>query len=645
MRSLSPTLCAILLVLSISSASPAATITVTGTGDAIAADGTVTLREAITAINGAADTSDVVAVGSYGTSDTINFNIPGGGVKTITLASALPQINKAVMIDGYSQPGSSPNSRTIGDNAVLNIVIDGVNSSFNGVQQGSFAAPGCIFRGLVLQHFNSAILLQSGNNTVTGNFIGTNVAGNAAAANNYGIAVAYNGAFGAPVQGNNAIGGPLPADRNVISGNTSIGLTMNNTGTANPVQGNYIGVNAAGTAALGNGIGIYLGNNSVSATLAGPSIGGLTATPGTGAGNVVSGNSGAEGIIIQDNGGAFEIVGAGAIQGNVVGLDATGTVAIPNATTGIRLDDGNVDSGAAARVGPITIGGSAAGAGNIISGNVEGIRAVAAGTIIQSNRIGTDITGTLARPNGTGIIIGSFLQFGSTATIGGAGAGNVISGNSGNAIQLRLSTVTVSANLIGTAADGATALGNSGFGVLVDSSEAVVGDGAAANANTIANNGNTGVDVIIQTAGHTTSDAQIAGNSIYRNGQAQPSLGILGINLDANDLVTPNDTGDADTGPNSLQNFPVLTAATLLRKRQRVRHPEQHAQLHLSRRAFLQRRVRRQRRLRRRKELHRIHNGHDRQRRQRHLRPGNVCHPCGRGHHHVDRHECREPDV
>ena len=67
-----------------------ATITVTGTGDTIAVDGVVTLREAITAANTNAASGDAQA-GEAGL-DTIAFNIPGTGVQTIRLATDLPTI-------------------------------------------------------------------------------------------------------------------------------------------------------------------------------------------------------------------------------------------------------------------------------------------------------------------------------------------------------------------------------------------------------------------------------------------------------------------------------------------------------------------------------------------------------------------------
>src|SRR6516165_6916809 len=100
-----------------------ATITVTGTGDTIAKDGVVTLREAITAANTNADPSGDTTPGDPGL-DTIAFNIPGTSVHTISLTSNLPTITEPITIDGYSQPGSRANTLADGDNAVLLIELD-----------------------------------------------------------------------------------------------------------------------------------------------------------------------------------------------------------------------------------------------------------------------------------------------------------------------------------------------------------------------------------------------------------------------------------------------------------------------------------------------------------------------------------------
>ena len=108
-------------------------------------------------------------------------------------------------------------------------------------------------------------------------------------------------------------------------------------------------------------------------------IGGLTATPGTGPGNVISGSD------------VYSIVSSGSdniVEGNLIGTDVTGTHAIPN-LTGMRFGgSGNV------------IGGTASGARNVISGGgFVGIQfddVAAQGNAIQGNYIGTDITGTVA---------------------------------------------------------------------------------------------------------------------------------------------------------------------------------------------------------------------------------------------------------
>ena len=105
----------------------AATITVTDTGDAIAVDGLVTLRETITSANNNADVNaDMVAEGAYGT-DTINFNIAGTGVHTIVPFPALPTITDPVIIDGYTQPGSAANTQAVEDDAVLLITREALD--------------------------------------------------------------------------------------------------------------------------------------------------------------------------------------------------------------------------------------------------------------------------------------------------------------------------------------------------------------------------------------------------------------------------------------------------------------------------------------------------------------------------------------
>lgn len=530
----------------------AATVTVTGTGDTVAVDGSVTLREAITSINGAANVNaDVVAVGAYGTSDTIAFNIAGAGPHTILVgATALPPIVRTVVIDGYTEPGSSVNTLDVGDDAVLNIVLQGTTAGIHGFDVRA-GGEDTVIRGFVMQRHFFAFQIAANGVAVTGNFIGTDRAGtssDATTANNLGVNI-QNGNFGAVV-----IGGSIPADRNIISGNGA-GIIINSQ-LPNRVWGNYIGVDATGTADLGNaGVGIAIGTLGVT-LIGGGSIGGPTTVAGQGLGNVISGN-GFRGIQIQ-TGGPPTVIGAVTIQGNILGLDANGVNALPNTGANIYLFDNNLPVTGLPSLGPVTIGGSVPGAGNILSAGGHGVFALAAGTILRGNRIGTDITGTVARPNTFGVEITGTTAFVSSATFGGSGAneGNLISGNQSDAVRLFLASGTFQGNRIGVSSTG-TPLGNGGYGIFVDSGQAEIGGSMAGQGNVIANNGDTGVQVRIGfPAVRNASEAAILGNSIFGNG-------FLGINNSLPDVVTANDSGDGDAGPNDLQNFPVVTTATL----------------------------------------------------------------------------------
>jgi hypothetical protein len=96
--------------------------------------------------------------------NTIDFAIPGGGVQKILVGSMtgmpLPAITNAVTIDGYSQPGTSPNSLTQGDNAVLLIQLDG--SSLSGRDGLDVFSGGVTIVGLVIDHFANTGILVSG---------------------------------------------------------------------------------------------------------------------------------------------------------------------------------------------------------------------------------------------------------------------------------------------------------------------------------------------------------------------------------------------------------------------------------------------------------------------------------------------------
>ncbi|HKD16827.1 MAG TPA: S-layer homology domain-containing protein [Thermoanaerobaculia bacterium] len=384
----------------------AATVTVNDAGDttnacATTGSGTCTLRDALTFANANSGT-------------TIAFGIAGGGVHTITPGSPYATITAPVTIDGFTQPGSSPNTNGpgLGDNSVHLIEINGTNSG-----GGNFAAAfdfrpgsdGSVVRGLVINHCPSAAvqLLGPSGLTIEGNFLGTDPTGASAAGD---------GAFGILVDGgstNATIGGTAPAARNVISGNpiTAIGFGNDGAdgGSGHMVQGNFIGTDASGTAAVGNGTGISLAFGVNTTT-----IGGTTPA----ARNLISGNT-ARGIGISNGLGSPDVTN-NLVEGNFIGTDVTGTLPLGNQFFGIGL------YGLAN-----TIGGSAAGAGNVIADNANGgIDLIgASNSVIEGNFVGTDATGTIALGN-HGIAIG--IGGASPVTVGGVGAGegNVIAFNS-----------------------------------------------------------------------------------------------------------------------------------------------------------------------------------------------------------------------
>ena len=324
-------------------AASAKTITVTSTGDTIAVDGVVTLREAITAANTNAPSGDAPA-GDPGM-DVINFNILGGGVRTISPTSALPAITEPITINGYTQPGASANTLAVGSDAILLIELDGTNAgaSTSGL---TITAGNSTFRGLVINRFAflGIDLQTNGGNTIAGNFIGTNASGTAGFPipnNNVGVYVK---------SANNIIGGVLPADRNVVSGNGTAsggrGIWLDTAiATGNKVIGNYIGTGASGATKVGNsGDGVSIGGSSFNI------IGGSTSAER----NVISGNGSGNGITIIGNATNNQIMG------NFIGTKADGLSPLGNAQLGIYISSGPTNN---------VIGGTASGAGNVIAFN------------------------------------------------------------------------------------------------------------------------------------------------------------------------------------------------------------------------------------------------------------------------------------
>ncbi|KGM41169.1 hypothetical protein JY96_16965 [Aquabacterium sp. NJ1] len=460
-------------------------------------------------------------------SGSITFNISSGaagtgsdtGAYVITLTSALPQITKAVSIDGSTQSGYVAGG-------LHTVVIDGAD--FGTVFDLASGASGSTIRGLVIRNSagNGVYIESNANNvTVVGNYIGSFYADGSNAGTGKG-----NANLGVYVFGGNAvIGGTTAADRNVISGNgTAYDVWLDTGSNGTVVQGNYIGLDATGTSIFSSNktdYGIVIQGSASNVT-----IGGTAA----GAGNVISGHN-LQGIYESSTGSVT-------IQGNYIGTNAAGTADLGNARYGIYLDD----------TGTAVIGGTTAGAGNVISGNdYGGIFAANNSITVQGNIIGLNATGTATLGNtGPGI----YLNTSAASTIGGgsAAARNVISGNSTYGIDVESSPSAghvIQGNYIGVASDGTTLIGNGSTGVYINAHYVKVGGKNAGEGNIIAGNGGAGIAVI---AGH---DNLWYRNSIYSNTG-------LGIDLN-NDGVTANDYNDGDGGPNYLNNYPVVSSAVV----------------------------------------------------------------------------------
>ncbi len=324
-----------------------ALITVTTASDGFSVTGPVSLREAITAINAGSDSgfSNITSQnpGTFGQGDTIDFNIPGTGVQTIALTAGLPPIEKPMTIDGYSQPGASPNTLADGDNAVLLIDLNGSAAGNQivglGINSGSTTVDGLAINGF--SGIGIAVIVKGGD-VITGNFIGTNPAGTAADANQADGILVSDGS------NDNTIGGTTPAARNLISANDQRGVQIygSHGSTGNVVEGNFIGTNAAGTAAIANQDEGVLVNGAATKN----TVGGTTAATA----NIISGNARA-GVWLADAGTSGNVV-----EGDFIGTNAAATAAIPNQGDGVLVSNGAAND---------NIGGIIAGVGNTIANN------------------------------------------------------------------------------------------------------------------------------------------------------------------------------------------------------------------------------------------------------------------------------------
>ena len=213
--------------------------------------GVCTLRDAISAAN---------KTPNFGSPDVIRFDIPGDGPHTIRLTRGepLPTITDPVVIDGYTQQGSSPNTLAKGTNAKLKVELDGTNAGdfVNGL---TIEAPNCVVKGLVINGFDPGIGIRvnegSAGTKIEGNFIGTDPSGTLAQGNFDGVSLFSK-------VNATTVGGTSPAARNLISGNDFEGVEIFGS-RGNKVLGNLIGTKKDGIRALGNANhGVEIGSSS-----------------------------------------------------------------------------------------------------------------------------------------------------------------------------------------------------------------------------------------------------------------------------------------------------------------------------------------------------------------------------------------------
>ncbi|MEI8202048.1 MAG: NosD domain-containing protein [Bacteroidota bacterium] len=531
----------------------------------------------------------------------------------------------------------------IGTNNFINLAVPNKNGiSLNNSYGNTIGGSSPASRNFISGNTQSGILINAAasvNNTILGNFIGTDFSGTLRLSNGSGIIL-----MNAP---NNTIGGNTAARRNIISGNTDEGIVLNGTGTRNnTIIGNYIGTDTSGAIPLYNHggitlishsnsnliggsasgerniisgnteIGVYIeasDSNHILGNYIGPDKSGMlplmhgdtmfqsngiefntvsmnNICGGTNAGerNVISGNR-VYGVIYYGQ------VSNNSTIGNYIGTDASGNHPMPNAT-GICVDGAsnhnNIEK-------------------NLLSGNISyGIFIVTTGTFYNSfkgNLVGTNAAGTDTLPNDCGLLLGGgakYNQIGGVATsdrnvfsgnhyegiliadngtnyntiennfigtnVGGLTAlpnlrgiglssnphantfkSNVISGNKSFGVLLyeHADSNVFYLNKIGLGSDSITPLGNHSAGIALSNAVQHTVIGAPTLGNAIANNDSSGIVIEAVDSKYNT----ISGNAIYNNQ-------FLGIEIFPPG-PNPNDVGDSDDGANNLMNYPEISTA------------------------------------------------------------------------------------
>ncbi len=322
--------------------------------------------------------------------DIITFAI-GTGAQTIKLSSVLPQITEALTIDGTSQPSYAGTPL---------IELDGESVPYETIGL-EIAADDCLIQGLVINDFTFGILFSGNRNVIVKNYIGTDITGSQMTSRN-GSGILLDGWI-AP-SANNVL------RDNLVSGNVEFGVEIRNA-VGTKIQGNKVGTTADGNSKLGNGKwGIVIGDISADTLVGGTK---------PGEGNLISGN-GSLGILLSAGNDGIHFMTNSHIEGNLIGTNADGTSALGNGENGIS---------ASGQMTNTVIGGTAAGAGNVISGNGwNGItNYYSTDMIVQGNFIGTNAAGSACLGNAAE---GIFLMTGAVIS------SNVISCNGSDGIEV-----------------------------------------------------------------------------------------------------------------------------------------------------------------------------------------------------------------
>ena len=429
----------------------------------------------------------------------IGISIEGGSKHTLVTGNSI----------GIDAAGRSGGNGT-------GIVVDGSESTTIG---GAVAG----FRNIIARNQGAGIVIQGGSKhtLVTGNYVGVDAAGDTAG-NGTGIAIA-----GAD---SNTVGGALPLERNVISGNVHQGIVLQGGSSSNTLLGNFIGTDTLGAQKMGNGgVGVFV--------VAAPNntIGGTSAA----ARNVIAGNT-LGGITIQTSNNTR-------VYGNYVGVSATGVAPLGNGKVGIAVKDATATligalppsttshaAAAAGGCGSLTPSPSST-PGNLISSNDSvGISIsgkAARGTRISANYVGTDLTGLRGLGNGSD---GIFVEDAPDTWIGAGapGSGNLVSDNGRAGIHVAgtdAADAFVQGNTVGTTYDGVLPLGNGRSGIYVDGAPKVqVGGVLAILCNLVSGNGRSGAlsGVIVEHA--AAAGTRVQGNFVGVDRTGMKPLGNTG---------------------------------------------------------------------------------------------------------------------